>query len=590
MKRSLFIVLLILALVAVPLFATACEEEVTPPAQQEEEEEEEEEEGEVNWWDTFGEPQYGGTITTATMSWPANFDNASMTGGDWEIWYEPLFDPDWTLSRDIWAMQGMFVPDEYWTGNLAESWEMTDPQTMTVQLKQGIHWQDKEPVNGREFVAEDVVYHYDRMLGTGHGFTEPNPFGGMLLAGLQSVTATGDYTVEFHFAAPCPAIAFQTLCDRHIGNEFEPREVVEAQGGSITDWTGVVGTGAWILSDFVDGSSYTCVANPNYHGTDPRYPDNPLPYADEFVLLIIPDQSSQIAALRTGQIDFNDSGLALQWQQAQSLQDSNPELEWAQLPNGSSGVAFTLNAPPFDDIRVRQAMQMAIDRESLAEDYYGGFASPNPVGLVTPAYTGWAYDYADWPQELKDQYVYDVDAAKALLAEAAADGVFTPNAQGGFDVTILTSNTGDLALLESFKSYFAAIGVNMEINALDWPTYEGKFRNPHPEEMVGFGGASTWPPNRTVTQFWSQGVDAGATSINSPEYDALFDAFQTASTLAEAASIFQQCDKLIIESHWMVQAPESLVFLFWQPYLKGYSGELCMWGRGVTYARLWKTE
>jgi peptide/nickel transport system substrate-binding protein len=486
-------------------------------------------------------------------------------------------------------MSGMFVPDQYWTGNLAESWEITDPQTVTVYLREGILWQDKPPVNGREFVADDVVFHYDRMLGTGHGYTEPNPFAGMLLGNLQNVTATDDYTVVFHFKTPSPAVAFQTLCDRVFANEFEPPEAVAAQGGSITDWTGVVGTGPWILQDFVDGSSITCVKNPTYHGTDPRY-GNPVPYADEFVVLIMPDLSTQLAALRTEQIDLIDAGLALQWQQAQSLQDTDPELEWKQLPNGASGVSFRLDHAPFTDIRVRQALQMAIDREGIAESYYGGFATANPVGMVTAAYTGWAYAYEDWSQELKDRYVYDPEAAKALLAEAAADGIFTPNELGGFDTDILASTTGDLQLLQLFQDEFKDIGVDMTINAVDWPTYEKTFRAAEHDQMVTFGGGSTWPPTRTVSQWYSQGPDNGATRVNSAEYDALYQQFQSASSLAEAAQIFQQCDKLVIENHWAVFAPESYIFLFWQPYLKGYSGEACQWGRGVTYAKLWKTE
>jgi ABC-type transport system substrate-binding protein len=270
--------------------------------------------------------------------------------------------------------------------------------------------------------------------------------------------------------------------------------------------------------------------------------------------------------------------------------ETNPELLWRQLPNGASGVSFRLDHAPFTDIRVRQAMQMAIDRESLAEEYYGGYASANPVGMVTAAYTGWAYPYEDWPQELRDQYRYDPEAASALLAEAAADGVFTPNAEGGFDTDILASNTGDMTLLEVFGSYFADIGINMTINAVDWPTYESTFRAAQHQQMVTFGGASTWPPTRTVSQWFSQGPDNGATRVNSPEYDALFAAFQGAGSLSEAAGIFQQADRMVIENHWAVFGPESSIFLFWSPNLGGYSGEACQWGRGITYAGLWRVE
>ena len=75
-----------------------------------------------------------------------------------------------------------------------------------------------------------------------------------------------------------------------------------------------------------------------------------------------------------------------------------------------------------------------------------------------------------------------------------------------------------------------------------------------------------------------------------PSYDALRDAFLAATTSTEAAQAFLEADKRVIEQHWAVYAPESSVFLFWQPYLKGYSGEFLQWGRGLIFARLWKTE
>ena len=559
MNKKLIFGLLILALVALPLFAACGKEEATT----------------TDW----GEPQYGGTITTATTQYAANFDVTSWPGSDWGTWYESLFEPDWTIDRDTWSFVGNFFPDQYWTGNLADTWELTDPQTMTVHLKEGILWQDKAPVNGREFVADDVVQHYDRMLGTGHGYTEPIGMFMGVIGSLENVTATDDYTVVFHFKTPSAAVAFQTIAERAICNCIEPPEVVAAQGGSITDWTGVVGTGPWILQDFVDGSSLTVVKNPTYHGTDPRHPENQVPYADEFVLLVMPDQSTQLAALRTGQIDLNDSQLLLQWQQAQSLQETNPELQWRQLPNGASGVSFRLDNEPFTDINVRMALQMAINRQSLADDYYGGYASAAPVGIITTAYPGYAYAYEDWPQELKDEYAYNPEGAIQLLADAGYPE--------GFDTNILAATSGDMALLQVFQQYFLDIGVNMEINAVDWPTYEGMFRSSQHDQMVTFGGASTWPPTRTIDQFYSQGGDNGATKVNDAGYDALRAAFLSATTPDEAAQAFREADKYVIEQHWAVFAPESSVFIFWQPYLKGYSGEFLQWARGPAFARLW---
>jgi ABC-type transport system substrate-binding protein len=105
--------------------------------------------------------------------------------------------------------------------------------------------------------------------------------------------------------------------------------------------------------------------------------------------------------------------------------------------------------------------------------------------------------------------------------------------------------------------------------------------------MITFGGGSTWPPTRTIDQFYSLGGDNGATKVNDAGYDALRATFLSATNSTEAAQAFQEADKYVIEQHWAVYAPESSTFIFWQPYLKGYSGEVLQWARGPAYARLW---
>jgi len=126
-------------------------------------------------------------------------------------------------------MTGMFYPDQYWSGNLADKWTINDPTTITVNLRQGVHWQNKAPVNGREFVATDVQAHYDRIMGTGGGYTAPSPMFGGAITTWDRVTAKDKYTVVFKFKVPS-AQNFQTIADRWALNEIEAPEWV-ALGG-----------------------------------------------------------------------------------------------------------------------------------------------------------------------------------------------------------------------------------------------------------------------------------------------------------------------------------------------------------------------
>jgi len=90
-------------------------------------------------------------------------------------WLERLFSDNWTIDPSVFNFVYSFV-QRILSGQLAKSYEFTDPGTLVIQLQQGVHWQNIPPLNGREFVAADVVYHYDRLWGMGDGFTTPSPF------------------------------------------------------------------------------------------------------------------------------------------------------------------------------------------------------------------------------------------------------------------------------------------------------------------------------------------------------------------------------------------------------------------------------
>ena len=130
-----------------------------------------------NWWDILGTPQYGGEMAIRASRNIENFDpyfsegNTSIYGG----WMERLLADDWALDPAIWDYKMAWHPSRYMKGFLAESWEFPQPGTHVVHLKKGIHWQNLPPANGREFVADDVVFHYNRLLGM-NGYPNPSPY------------------------------------------------------------------------------------------------------------------------------------------------------------------------------------------------------------------------------------------------------------------------------------------------------------------------------------------------------------------------------------------------------------------------------
>jgi peptide/nickel transport system substrate-binding protein len=185
---------------------------------------------------------------------------------------ERLVSDDWTLDPAVWDYKMAWHPSQHMKGQLAERWEFTDPCTHVVHLRKGIHWQDIPPANGREFIADDVVFHFNRLYGLGGGFTKPSPFRVEIsFQDLISVTATNKYTVVFKFKTPNPEFIMGTLYGVYQGRCMENPEAVR-KWGNLSDWHHAIGTGPFILKDFVSGSSATLIKNPNYWGHDERYP------------------------------------------------------------------------------------------------------------------------------------------------------------------------------------------------------------------------------------------------------------------------------------------------------------------------------
>ena len=205
---------------------------------------------------------------------------------------------------------------------------------------------------------------------------------------------------------------------------IEAREAVQKWGG-LNDWHYAIGTGAFILQDLIPGNSATLIKNPNYWGYDERYPQNKLPYVDKIKFLIIPDDTEALEAMRRGEVDTLEG---LSFQQVQAMRKTNPEILQFSRWRVSCGTLDPRNdTPPFNDIRVRKAMQMAIDLPTIAKSYYGGTADPYPQTLTSSYMTGWGFPYAEWPQDLKDEYAYNPEAAKKLLADAGYPDGFKTN-------------------------------------------------------------------------------------------------------------------------------------------------------------------
>jgi peptide/nickel transport system substrate-binding protein len=347
--------------------------------------------------------------------------------------------------------------------------------------------------------------------------------------------------------------------------------------GPLNDWKNAVGLGPWILTNFVDGNAMNFDKNPNYWGYDERYHKNKLPYADKLTVAVIQDNTTALAALRTGKIDIMED---VQWQQASNAAKTNPELLQVQLPTSGYGMLLNLNNAPFNDINVRKAMQLAINRPLIAKTHYGGIVDGTPCSRISPALKGYAFTYDEWPQELKDEYSYNPTKAKEILAAAGYPQ--------GFKATCQTVNTYDLELLQIIQSEFKDIGIDMAINTMEMGSYT-QFIMTAKHEMAGP------EPNGygTISMPWQSLLGLTSLFINpstvkDPVYDQMCLNLESIVDPTELAQKIKEGDRYVAEHHWSIWLFPIVTYNIYQPYLKGYSGEQLNY-MGY-YARWWTDQ
>jgi len=522
----------------------------------------------VAWWDRLGKTQCGGTLTLRINSdieifdpYDSPFHENIMSG-----WLETLHGDDWTMDPAVFDYKAAFRPNEYTKGCLAESWEFADPSIYVVHLRKGIHWQNIPPVNGREFTADDVAYHYDRMYGLGHGFTKPGP--GAILKQfeyLKSVTATDKYTVVFKWNIPNPEVIMEATQYHGSPGAIEAREAVE-KWGNLNDWRHTIGTGPLILKNFVPGSSVTLVKNPNYWGHDERHPQNQLPYIDTLKILIIPDNAVALEELRTGKIDVLDGLLP---SQVQAIHKTNPDILQVAYREGNATTIDPRNdRAPFNDIRVRKAMQMAIDLPTIARTHYGGTCLPYPSTLNSNYVTGWGFPYEEWPQDLKDEYTYNPTTSKRLLADAGY-----PN---GFKTNIVADATGDMDLLQIVKSCFAQVGIDMEIRTMDPVDTEAFLTGRKHDQLAQRGSIGKLgggeAPILKIGGFLPESP-GNYLMINDPFYNAFQPKAMLATSIDEVKQILREANEYVARHHFDISLLHPMRYALYQPWLKGYNGQ-----------------
>jgi peptide/nickel transport system substrate-binding protein len=485
---------------------------------------------------------------------------------------------DWTLNPATFAYGITWRPPQYVVPCLMSSWEFTSSNTFVLHMRQNVYWQNIAPANGALMTTADLVYDYSRDYGLG-AFANPVNAASSIGAILTSLTSTSS-TLVFQFNITNPETILETMLVTAVNNlEINPAAV--QQWGSITQWNHAIGTGPFMMSDFVDSSAARLVRNPNYWGYDERNPKNKLPYVDNLVYLIIPNQATALAAMRVGKIDAMDG---ISPTNAQAMAQTNPSILQSTTPNNSNCSIDPRNdLAPFNNLNVRIAMQQAINFPLIVSTYDNNQAYPYPLGLTSFEETGWDWTYDKWPASLQAEYAYNPTNSKALLA-----GAGYPN---GFNTSVTVASNADLVLLQLIQSQLAAVNINMAINVMDataWTQYV-QVNHLDPQMAMRSGGSLnlSYEPITQLKRF-QYGYTTDYAQVNDPTFNGLYAAFNACTAVSDMQAILLKANQLVAYGHWVINLPALNNFCFSEPWLKGgfngQAGAVSSTGAGPTSA------
>ncbi len=412
---------------------------------------------------------------------------------------------------------------------LATSWESSDNDlTWTFHLQKGVKFQDET-----DFNAEAVVFNFNRWMDKDNPYHQGNfPYYGYMFGGykgdeghvIKDVVAKDDYTVVFHLNSPQgPFLSNIAMSPFAIASPA----AIKKWGDKFGEHP--VGTGAFTFDQWVRNDKIVLKKNPNYYKKG-------YPLLDELIFKSIPDNSARFITLQSGDIDMmngvNPDDV--------TIAKSNSDLAVWQRPSMNVGyLAFNTQKKPFDDVRVRQALSMAVNKQGLIDAFYNGLAQPakNPL---PPSI--WGYN-----DNIKD-YEYNLTKAKQLLADAGY-----PN---GFETDFWYMPVPrpyipqGKKIAEAMQADFEKIGVKTKLVTEEWAPYLDKTGNgEHSMALLGWTGDNGDPDNFLYVLLDKDNAKApDAGNIAFYKNDALHDILikaQQSSDIAERTDLYKQAQVII---------------------------------------------
>ncbi|MBI2919333.1 MAG: ABC transporter substrate-binding protein [Chloroflexi bacterium] len=483
------------------------------------------------------QPQSGGMLKARWRRQVVTFEphKRGFLGSDGSMVYDIIYTPL--------AQRQPAGPCQFSVGpEGAESWKWTNDTTLEVKLRPDLKFVDKPPVNGRMATADDVIWGLQR-------YREFQSRGAIAMKPITSITAVDPLTIRFTMESPYPAIVDSVFAN-HYGGLILPKEV--EKDGQI-DHTGWLGTGPFYLKEWVNAVKLVIERNPNYYKQG-------LPYMDGIEWILLTDVATALAAMRAGKVELWARDLA--YPQAAPFLNSDIKV-LSCLETAPSIWFMRTDKKPFDDIRVRRALAMAVDREGLVKSVMQGRGTV--IGYAAPAHN-WMLKVDEYPPEVRRYLEFHPDESKKLLAEAGYTSGF--EALMEFDPTVASIYNQNL---EGLVDMWSRVGVKLKLKSLPRGEYQERITNSANYQEMAESRTMDIDPYYFLSFLHSEaGGGTNKSYVNDPALDKLIDDFRSTVDMNRAKDLARQIQVRIVDQAYVVRAPSHDDFRLLGPRVRGF--------------------
>lgn len=465
-------------------------------------------------------PKYGGRLKLQLQYDTPSWDPYDPAGGStfnvpMTFVYNRLMTVDMSLDSAFAGKNNLF--ELVTEGDLAQSSEIPDKTTFVFKMRDNVKWHNLPPVNGRAFTAEDVVYTYRQYI-------ETKSVGqSSILRDVDKIEAPDQSTVKITTRKPAAYLLNSLSAPLAFVIAREARERPEGLKPAPP-----IGTGPFIVKEHRFRNALKLDKNPSYFKTGK-------PYLDGIDLTFMPDPATAIAAFRTGQIHtimlFGAGGFTtfedLVKSEGWSREGGKIDAHVNQMNSGGNvQFGWRVDQAPYNDVRLRRALSMALDRDKMTKAVYGEgrYSLGFPTDWTHAPGKPWPQTKADFPE----WFQYNPDKAKELLAQAGFQpGQLRPEIHISSTTGAATGPAADQAAL--VQELWKKIGVEAQLKVDDQVAFNSIWYGKKTEPgmvMAGAGTSSGVDLDDFTYRIMRTGEIANYWNISDPQLDALLDAQQ----------------------------------------------------------------